>query len=204
MKTRFWLALPLLLLGACKSPIVGAECRPGFVDCDGLCVDVEQDHRHCGACGQACGIFTCSDGECTDELRRDAAVSEVDAGPEPQDGAADASEGGRPPPGNTPGGVGAPFLDGAISLPDGGLPSGCGIGQTACNAACAVLQTDPDHCGACGVACAPDEFCVAGECRDICDPPLTLCGTLCVLLDDDWRHCGACNNVCASGICRDG
>lgn len=61
--------LPLtLLLGSlvgCGSPIVGAECRQGFVECDGRCVELSSDLEHCGACGMACDVTeTCFAGAC--------------------------------------------------------------------------------------------------------------------------------------------
>lgn len=41
---------------------------------------------------------------------------------------------------------------------------GCAAGQIACGGACVDVQTDPSHCGACGVRCAAGARCVAGSC----------------------------------------
>jgi hypothetical protein len=59
-------ALPLVLavaLGSCKNP---QPCPEPLKECDGQCVDVQTDRRHCGTCGHACragevcGAATCS------------------------------------------------------------------------------------------------------------------------------------------------
>jgi hypothetical protein len=55
------------------------------------------------------------------------------------------------------------------------------------------------------VACAPDQVCNAGMCRDICGVGLQLCDGQCVSLASDASHCGACNNVCPEGqVCEQG
>lgn len=46
--------------GECVSP-----CAPGDTDCDGTCVDLENDEDNCGACGNPCaGDEACMGGEC--------------------------------------------------------------------------------------------------------------------------------------------
>jgi DNA-binding beta-propeller fold protein YncE len=40
----------------------------------------------------------------------------------------------------------------------------CKSGFTTCNTKCYDLDRDEDHCGGCGNACQPDEFCEAGTC----------------------------------------
>jgi len=40
-------------------------CLPGERDCDGLCVNTDNDHEHCGGCGQACNpAEVCAGGIC--------------------------------------------------------------------------------------------------------------------------------------------
>jgi hypothetical protein len=51
--------------GTCQPP----SCPPDQAQCDGLCVDVMSDERHCGGCGTVCRPFffwqsTCVNGVC--------------------------------------------------------------------------------------------------------------------------------------------
>lgn len=51
----------------CRRAAGSYECRcaQGFSQCEGQCVDLKTDPKHCGACGEACaGSLTCSGGAC--------------------------------------------------------------------------------------------------------------------------------------------
>jgi hypothetical protein len=49
---------------ACSGGFCGG-CMAPYTVCDGLCVDTEREHDHCGACGNACGASElCSAGTC--------------------------------------------------------------------------------------------------------------------------------------------
>lgn len=50
-----------------------------------------------------------------------------------------------------------------------GLSLACNVGETNCNGVCADLQSDPNHCSACGLVCAPGESCLQGACAN-CTP----------------------------------
>jgi hypothetical protein len=192
-------------LAACGSPIVGGECRPGFVICDGACVDLDSDPAHCGACGRDCGAFACSEGMCTREPRDPGTDG---GGGVPRDGGVDGGMSGdpvQPPPGTGSSGSSVPLLpDGGFAFPDPRVEDGCAIGQTECGTRCADLQSDRDSCGACAAMCGAGQFCIAGRCEDECDPPLTRCGAQCVDLESDEQHCGGCGVVCFSGLCESG
>jgi len=73
----------------------------------------------------------------------------------------------------------------------------CSSDQTACGDTCAAIATDPQHCGACGNACAAGESCSAGLCR--CPDGRVDCGGACADLASDPAHCGACGVACAPG-----
>ncbi|MCA9707975.1 MAG: hypothetical protein KDK70_19135 [Myxococcales bacterium] len=85
---------------------------------------------------------------------------------------------------------------------------GCPDGGVDCGSACAELQSDPGHCGACGVVCAVDEVCDAGECRSSCSDGRDACTRACVDLDLDPQHCGECatpcgvDEQCVDGACE--
>lgn len=84
-----------------------------------------------------------------------------------------------------------------------------------CGANCVAMDSDPDHCGACGRRCAgafPNAagYCNAGVCtygvcehgRASCDgDPHNGCE---VDLAQDPLHCGLCGNVCSAGTTCDG
>jgi hypothetical protein len=177
-----------LLLASCASPIVGAECRAGWLECNGLCVEVQSDEHNCGVCGHECGPFECTGGTCG-PLR----VHDEDAGMSVPDAGADAST----VPGMNMGGVGSPFS------PDSGL-SGCAIGETECASGCTDTLHDHDHCGDCDTACSEDAFCVDGICDPDCNAPLHLCNHRCVDFSNDAYNCGSCRHTCRSGICTSG
>jgi hypothetical protein len=50
-------------------------CRFGLPTCDGACVDLSENDKHCGACGNACGAGTvcyggkCETGTCAEKFR---------------------------------------------------------------------------------------------------------------------------------------
>ena len=88
----------------------------------------------------------------------------------------------------------------------------CEAGLTYCAeaAACVDLQTDLNHCGACGAVCESQLVpvaCRGGECvRANCPEGIEYCGAVdgCRDLATDPAHCGACQNPCASGVCSGG
>jgi hypothetical protein len=43
----------------------------------------------------------------------------------------------------------------------------CPAGTTMCGGGCTNRDSDPLNCGDCGVVCAVDEACIAGNCRAV-------------------------------------
>jgi hypothetical protein len=79
---------------------------------------------------------------------------------------------------------------------------GCDAGDINCSGQCVDLQTDPNHCGSCGVTCAGSLTCSSGACA--CGAGTTMCGVgQCVDTQTDPNNCGTCNNVCR-GPCNAG
>jgi hypothetical protein len=76
---------------------------------------------------------------------------------------------------------------------------GCVPGQLLCPLGCIDVSSNPQHCGACGMACAPGAVCEAGACRDVCGAGLGLCAGQCVSLQTS-AHCGSCDNACQAGL----
>ncbi len=100
-----------------------------------------------------------------------------------------------------------------VDAPTEDAVSACDVG-TRCNGACVDVQTNPDHCGACGRRCAlanASATCASGQCRLMaCREGFSDCdaneGSGCETHHlTDRRHCGACGRscavLCASGAC---
>jgi hypothetical protein len=95
---------------------------------------------------------------------------------------------------------------------------GCDPGLTACDGGCIDEQTDPAHCGGCGLACvAPvsgsatgSPKCSGGSCDVTCDTTAPLdCavtgGHACVNPQTDPQYCNTCSTHCPGGqTCKGG
>lgn len=166
-------------LGACASPLVGLECKPGFTRCDQICVDLQMDPQHCGSCGRECATGAmCAAGSCSNAIG--------DGGPDAS-GSADA-------------GTQSPLCEGEGSADD----CICGFGELKCGTICVQAGTDPNNCGQCGLTCDAEDFCVNGGCLADCDSPLVACGATCIDLTTNIDHCGGCFSGCASALCTAG
>lgn len=59
------LAVPSCVEVTTPKGAVPANCPSGTTNCNGRCVDIGTDVKHCGACGTACpGGLVCSEGVC--------------------------------------------------------------------------------------------------------------------------------------------
>jgi hypothetical protein len=81
----------------------------------------------------------------------------------------------------------------------GGGPTDCSGGLEACGANCVELDSDPDHCGACGNACDPNLVCSQGNCAASCASGETNCDGACVDVNESTQHCGGCGQPCNAG-----
>ena len=85
-----------------------------------------------------------------------------------------------------------------------GTGPSCCFGAVSCDGLCAALDTDANHCGACGTSCAADQVCTAGACA-ACPASRTQCQDQCADLGSDPFNCGACGHACTgSESCVDG
>ena len=82
----------------------------------------------------------------------------------------------------------------------------CDSTHRRCGTEC-VNTWDPNHCGACGHACAAKEVCRADQCQ-ACPSGYSRCGLSCATLDADEKNCGQCGHACSAteycsgGLCR--
>ena len=86
-----------------------------------------------------------------------------------------------------------------VDTPDADATMSCTDGGEMCGGECVDLQSNIDHCGACGNACGAGGFiCSSGECQCI-KSELSVCDGKCLNLNIDSQNCGECGNVCAGG-----
>lgn len=73
----------------------------------------------------------------------------------------------------------------------------CPTGETCCLAGCFDLETNPQHCGACGFDCAQGLTCQGGQCGVPCG------GDFCVASSEVCFNgaCHTCDVACESGPC---
>jgi hypothetical protein len=97
-----------------------------------------------------------------------------------------------------------PAADGGASADAGPPDAGggqaeltCCAGAVDCDGTCSDLNTDANHCGACGHSCRADEVCAGGACT-ACPATRTQCTEQCADLTSDPFNCGACGTVCAA------
>lgn len=64
-----------------------------------------------------------------------------------------------------------------------------------CDGQCVDTNSDFNYCGDCLTACAPGQFCYAGECLEECFE-LSACGEDCVDVSTHRQHCGDCDHAC--------
>lgn len=201
----------VILVTAGGSLFTGCATGAGTLDADG-----GRGHSlDAGRYDARSGSF---DGGPFDGTTRDAGFDAASAG----DGAFDAA----------PGGDAGPWCDAACPAgehcgPDGtcrcGASTSCAdMGRTCCGGGCVDVQSNPAHCGGCGLvcaegqtcsmgrcvaatctpACASGESCVAGRCMcgsgPGCASGSACCGGTCVRLDSSM-HCGACGRTCGPG-----
>jgi hypothetical protein len=185
--------------GASEAPrCVGGRCivrcSPGLADCvspvsppdDGCETDITTDDNHCGSCNNLCRTsaskLACTEGRCgcTDDSSCGASDSGAACG---EDGICTCA--------------GTTCRPGEVCLARGKNPASClcdgrqscGPNETCCvsSGKCVDLETNTQHCGACGRSCPTGQFeCASGECRCVDD--------------------GACDagsaGLCADGLCR--
>lgn len=72
----------------------------------------------------------------------------------------------------------------------------CPAPRVDCGELCTDTDTDPAHCGACGMACSGTTICMGGTC--VCPAGQTLCGSSCVDTMTSNLHCGGCDRPCAA------
>jgi hypothetical protein len=197
-------------------------CATTEQDCGGICRDLTNDVKNCGACGVACGANeSCEAAKCecrptfkrcagacvdvqTDPANCGACALACSAGDTCLDGQCQCS----PPPraichakcvdtGSDPNNCGGCDITCADGFACIGGACVCGSGRAVCKGQCVNVQTDTANCGACGHACTETQICAGGTCQ--CKEGDTDCDGKCVDTQTDSANCGACGHACPSG-----
>lgn len=195
--------------GPCKAD---DECAKGRACCDGRCTDVQNDSRHCGACGTVCevpnGESTCRGGACQFQCVAGFGNCNGDRGDGCEQSLSDV--------------VTSCGLCGRTCTATNAAPvcvagrcglGACSTGYADCNDddldGCEVdTRVDPAHCGACRAACAlphASSTCTASACAvTTCEAPWANCDGAApngceVDTRTDALHCGRCGFACGPG-----
>lgn len=197
------------------------DCTSGLSCCNGACIDVAKDIRHCGACGTACGdqnaAAACVAGQCKvsctegfgdcNQLTADGCEVNVRADVTNCGSCGTACLVSNATPTCSMAGCGVQQCNQGFANCDGRGQNGCEV----------VTSEDLSNCGACGVTCQVangtprclGSRCTVGVCQTNfgdCDGRVeTGCETD---VQTSAMHCGQCgractgDETCAQGTCQ--
>ena len=156
------------------------------------CVDVTSNEKHCGACGEVCGIDSfCENKSCQCSpwlVLCSHGCVELSSNPE-HCGKCDLS-----------------CLDKEFCYRGKCVEKPCNKQVpplSNCNKACVDLNISPLHCGECNKSCRPDQLCSKGKCA--CVSTQKVCSGRCVDIKTNNLHCGNCGRACVKGeVCASG
>ncbi len=172
----------------CNQGECGLTCQVGLENCGGVCVDVERDRAHCGACNNGCGAGeVCANGVCSLDCQEGflrCGPAESPYCTDPVRDRENCHTCGNVCPART-------VCVNRACVCIEGLQQCPGVG-------CTDVFTDKANCGSCGQACTAGEVCINGQCAVTCQAPLVNCGGYCKDTAVDPNHCGACGTTCAS------
>lgn len=223
MRLAFALLVTSCLAG-CQTARENERCRAdlpcarGLSCCDGICVDLTRDTRHCGGCGVACGTqnatAACLFGVC----RSSCTEGFGDCNGRVDDGCevnlrSDVAHCGAC-------GTACSLANATSACTEGRCTiANCAATFQNCDTSAATgcevnTASDARHCGGCGQACelpGATSRCAASRCAvNACAPGRSDCDGMpengCeVERATNPLHCGACNQPCATGeICSAG
>jgi hypothetical protein len=209
----------------CDTGTCELSCQAGLINCDGTCIDPDNNPDHCGASnpcstnpGTACADGTVCNGagSCTSEC----AQGRVKCGNSCIDPTTDRAHCGAS--GNCLNqNAGVACEDGFVCKA-GQCELSCQEGLVNCDGTCIDPEWDPVYCGAfdpcgqnSGTVCLDGYACVGGLCELNCQAGFINCGGTCIDPYTDRNYCGAsdpcaddagvaCGDgfVCESGECK--
>jgi hypothetical protein len=202
--------------GICEGSVCRVTgCDAGRGNCDGVAangceVDLTATLTHCGACANVCparlnAISTCAGGACGFTCITGFADCDRVAANGCEASLTDITSCGS---------CSVACADATPVCTSGSCVSGCSVTQQRCDGVCVDPQSNPVHCGGCGVVCpnvpASSRVCVSGRCSFVCDSGRGDCDRVATngceaTLASDNANCGACGRSCGFGAaCRSG
>jgi hypothetical protein len=160
------------------------DCEP-FSPCDLVCVDLDSDPSHCGACDSLIADDQiCSSGTAVAKSAGCGALTLCSGGCVKLDS--------------------HPFFCGSC---DNRCKPGSKCMMGRCMCAAPTGKDCGDECRECcsDADCPMEKQCSAGVCEIVCVSGQSVCGDRCVSLSSDPRNCGRCRNDCGPGrLCNGG
>lgn len=186
--------MALLFVLGCNTPTPTNDdrCTSGQTDCSGVCVELNSNAAHCGACNNACNAHQmCADGVCV----LDCPSGQTDCSGTCIDTRKDVDNCGA---------CGTTCAAGEVCS-NGSCALSCQANLKDCSGSCVDTDNDRDNCGACGKACVDGEVCSNGSCALTCQSGLADCNGTCANLATDIANCGMCGTKCDAGeVCSNG
>ena len=213
----------------CVSGACTLSCQQGLINCNGLCIDPQNNRQHCGASGNcsaadgssagtACGSGqVCSLGTCQVSCLPGQIACNSEC-IDPQTNRQFCGASGDCTGTNT----GAACTAGQVCS-SGSCQLSCQSGLVACNGTCIDPASSLQYCGASGdctgansgTACSAGQVCSNGTCSLSCQSGLIACGGTCIDPASSRQFCGATGDcaganagaactagqVCLSGAC---
>src|SRR6185437_3722175 len=157
-------------------------------ECNGSCVNTQNDNQNCGACGKVCGSSsTCQNGACA-----------CSGGLLSCSGSCVASNTDNCGSCNNKCSSGQVCNNGQCSS------AGCGAGSMMCSDGACSSNTDAAHCGTSCTACGSGSSCSGGTCTCTVTGQ-QLCSGTCIDTTSNTSNCGSCGHACTSGqTCTNG
>lgn len=178
-----------------------------------LCIDLQNDRKHCGACNQACPEgHVCLRGQCQLSCPANSPACGV-SGQEvccPKSCCNQTCTDTQIDP-NHCGACNQTCSSGQTCI-QGKCQFLCPPAQRLCGSECVNIQVNPLHCGGCDKKCGTNERCDNSTCQlcpstaPACGPigqqnccSLSCCNNACIDPTTNPNHCGGCNNACKNG-----
>lgn len=144
----------------CTPSGCASACPFPYTNCNGACVDLSNDARDCGRCGQCTGggvnsINTCVNAQCVNSCRPGFTLGSQGVCTDPSRDFMSCGTSNTTCEGN---------LHAIPQCLAGVCRLSCNFGWTLCGGDCAFLQTDANNCGQCDAACPSGDYCSNSQC----------------------------------------
>ncbi|TNE51840.1 MAG: hypothetical protein EP343_02985 [Deltaproteobacteria bacterium] len=162
-----------------------------YGDKEVVCIDLQRNSQHCGACGNVCGSGSaCVKGACVCQNRGETGCQVRGASGQMETQCFNLN--------TDKAHCGVCNKHCGSSLCVSGVCQ-CPQGKTSCGGTCVDTATSTQHCGGCGIRCKGNATCKNGVCDSCEDVCYSGSYPRCTNTNTDANHCGYCNAMCSSG-----